>query len=178
MFKFLPGILLIQLTSAGLMFFAVYWSLDTQLLIALLIFSVIITILAMFWFSSIAHNVNSSAYSKLEVKHAREREQLLIKAERAKAKAVTASQKHMKQVDNKTVAKANFKVGLAVAGAVGVGALMFISQLVTVGLMFMIAGGSGMAGYLTRVRQEGLKKDDDQLSLQKKIIPGLKKFKR
>jgi len=177
MFKFLPGILLIQLISAGLMFFAVYWSLDIQLIITLIIFSIIIAILAMFWFSSIAHNINSSAYSKLEVKHAKEREQLLIKAERAKARAVTASQKHMKQVDSKTVAKANFKVGVAVAGAVGVGALMFVSQLVTVGLMFMIAGGSGMAGYLTRVRQEGLKKDDDQLSLPQKIIPGLKKFK-
>ena len=159
MFKFLPGIILVQIITASLVYITINWSLDIQLIITLIIFSIIIAILITFWFGSIVTQIHHSSQAKLQQKHAKEREKILLDAEREKAKITS---KHNQQVNKNTktiIAKANFKVGLAIAATVGLGAIMMMSQLFTVGMMMFVASGSGLAGYLARSKQERLTKD-------------------
>ena len=44
--------------------------------------------------------------------------------------------------------------GDRVAGAVGVGALLVVGQMVTLGLLTLTTAGGGLAGYLVRARQD------------------------
>jgi len=177
MFRFLPGIIVIQIISASLAYIAINWSLDAQQIILLCVFSVIIAILTTFWFGSIAHQTHQSGYAKLKEKHAKDREKLLLKAEREKARIHSKKSKEIDSTAKSAIAKANFKVGLAVAAAVGVGGIMIMSQLVTVGMMMFVASGSGLAGYLARSKQESLSKSK-LISLDKiKSVPALDKKK-
>ena len=188
MFKFLPGILLIQLGTAGLVFIGINWLHEPQLIIVLIAFAIIFAVLTTFWFGSIVSNLHNSTHAKLQAKHAKDRERILLKAERDKAKISSKSFQQVDKASKNAHAKANFKVGAAVAVAVGAGGIMILSQLFTVGVMILIASGSGLAGYLTRVRQERLT-SNNQLPLLKvkqadikqlggkKTIPGNKSLK-
>lgn len=179
MFKFLPGIFLIQLITASLVYIALNWSSDPQLLIVLVVFAVIIAILFTFWFASIVRNMHHSSHAKLQEKHAKDREKLLLKAEREKAKSSLKNNKQIDQSTKNIIAKANFKVGLAVAAAVGIGGIMIVSQLVTIGMMMLVASGSGLAGYLVRARQDRLEQDDNLtlIKLKQKTNKTLSKAK-
>lgn len=161
MFKFLPAIIIIQLITASLVYIAINWPSDPQLIIVLIVFAFIIAILSTFWFASIVSNIHHSSHAKLQEKHAKDREKLLLKAEREKAKISLKNNKQIDQSTKNIIAKANFKVGLAVAAAVGIGGIMIISQLVTIGMMMLVASGSGLAGYLVRARQDRLGHDDN-----------------
>lgn len=154
MFRLLPGILLIQLVTAGLVYIGVHWSHEPQLIIVLISFALIFAVLVTFWFGSIFRNMHHLTQAKLEAKHAKSRERILLKAERDKAKVASQSYQQVEKATQNAHAKANFKVGAAFAVAIGAGGIMIISQLVTVGMMLLVASGSGLAGYLTRVRHE------------------------
>lgn len=183
MFKFLPGILFIQLVSCGLFFMIAQGVYDLQFIILIVAIGGLCSILTAFWFSSIAKNMyiddqsivmerhaedresmmkasereKADLYkekSELKDQHAREREKILIEAERDKAKTVAESYQKITQESNKAHAKANFKVGAVFAAAIGAGGIMIFSQLVTVGAMVLVASGSGLSGYILRARHE------------------------
>lgn len=177
MFKFLPGIILVQIITASLVYIAINWSLEPQLIITLVIFSFIIAILITFWFESIVSHIHHTSQAKLQEKHAKEREKILLNAEREKAKIVEKNSKKINKSTKVIIAKANFKVGLAVAAAVGVGAIMIMSQLVTVGMMMFVASGSGLVGYLARSKQEYLT-NDKKLNTENLILEDLKPAKK
>jgi len=183
MFKFLPGILFLQLMTAGLMLMVVNSIHDFQMLIVLLFVALLCALLVAFWFASMArqmYNEESAAIreqhaqdrelllkkaaqetvtviqekSQMQDRYARERERLLLDAEREKAKLVAESYKKIEKESRKAHSKANFKVGAAFALAAGAGGIMIFSQLVTIGAMVLVASGSGLSGYLLRSRQE------------------------
>lgn len=156
MFKFLPGIILIQLVTGSLLYTAILHSEEHQLVIVIVFLSLLVSILTAFWFSAIARDMHKEAIIKIQEQHARDREQILVNAEREKADIATASYQKIEKETKKVHAKANFKVGTAFAAAMGAGGLMIFTQLITVGVMVLIASGSGLAGYLVRVRQERL----------------------
>ena len=185
MAKFLPAIIFIQLLTCGLVLMAITWSYDMQLIIVIVFIAIIISVLAAFWFSSIARNIYIDDQatllerhaqdrekirqqaeiekasivqekSQLQDRHAREREQILLDAERDKANTVAESYKKIEQETRKAHARANFKVGLAFAAAAGVGGVLIFSQLITIGAMVIVASGSGLSGYILRARQERL----------------------
>jgi Flp pilus assembly protein TadB len=158
MFKFLPGILLVQLVTGGLLFAAIKKSEEPQLVSVIFALSLLVAILAAFWFASIAREMHKTEQSKMQEQHARDREQILVNAEREKADIAKDSYQKIAKETKKTHAKANFKVGFAFAAAAGAGGLMIFTQLVTVGMMVLIASGSGLAGYLARARQERIAK--------------------
>ncbi len=161
MFKFLPALFILPIKTARLVDIVLNWPSDPQLIIVLIVFAFIIAILSTFWFASIVSNIHHSSHAKLQEKHAKDREKLLLKAEREKAKISLKNNKQIDQSTKNIIAKANFKVGLAVAAAVGIGGIMIISQLVTIGMMMLVASGSGLAGYLVRARQDRLDHDDN-----------------
>ena len=162
---------------------AMNWQQDPQLLAVMVLFSLIVGILAAFWFAYIARDMHKqeqqrmlerhaqerenillnaerekanivSERSKLQEQHARERERLLLEAEREKAGIVSESYRQLEKAIRKAHAKANFKVGLAFLVATAAGGVMIFSQLITVGMMVLVASGSGLAGYLARARHE------------------------
>ena len=163
MFKFLPGILVIQFITSALVLTGFNWSNDPQLIIVFIAFALIVGILAAFWFVSIARDIHNLAQSQMQEEHTREREKILVNAEREKASIASESYRQIEKATNKAHAKANLKVGIACAAAMGVGGLMIFSQLVTVGMMVLISSGSGLAGYLARARQERLSRNKQLL---------------
>lgn len=195
MVKFLPGILLIQLVTAGLMLMAFNWSHDFQLIIVIVAIALISATLVAFWFSSIALNLSIDEQAQVVKKHvldrekiikeaeqekagvvkekeqlqnhhAREREKILLDAEREKATLVEKSYQKIEKESRKAHSRANFKVGLAFTTAVAVSGVMIFSQLITVGVMFLVASGSGLSGYVLRARHDRLSRNK-QLSLPK-----------
>jgi Flp pilus assembly protein TadB len=163
MFKFLPGILLIQLVTAGLVLLCTSWSQEPQLIFAAIAFGVIVAVLTTFWFGSVVQNIHASTHEKLKEKHAKDREKIIRRAEREKARVTSDSYLKIEKASKKASARANFKVGAYFAVATGAGAVMILSQLVTVGMMVLIASGSGLAGYLIRGRQDRLSRKNQVL---------------
>jgi len=170
MFKFLPGILLLQLVTGGLLFAAINKSEEPQLVIVIISLSLIVAILAAFWFATIAREMHKTEQNKMQEKHARDREQILVNAEREKADIASESYRKIEKETKKAHAKANFKVGFAFAAAASVGGLMIFTQLVTVGMMVLIATGSGLAGYLARARHERISKNKQLAANQARQI--------
>jgi uncharacterized membrane protein YgaE (UPF0421/DUF939 family) len=195
MLKFLPGILLTQLITVGLMLMAFNWAADFQLIIVIIAIGLISAILVAFWFSSTAQNISIDEQaqiiekhvkdretiikeaekekqgvikekSQLQNQHAREREKILVDAEREKATIAAESYQKIEKESRKAHSKANLKVGLAFSAAMGVSGIMIFSQLITVGIMFLVASGSGLSGYVLRARQDRLARNK-QLSLPK-----------
>ncbi len=156
MFKFLPGILLIQLVTAGLVVLCVRWWQEPQFIIVIVAFGIILAVLTTFWFGSIVQNMQKSTHAKMQAKHFQDREKIIRRAEREKAQVTSESYRQREKATQKANAKANVKMGAALAVAIGAGGVMIFSQLVTVGMMVLIASGSGLAGYLFRVRQDRL----------------------
>ncbi len=195
MLKFLPGILLIQFVTIGLMLMAFNWSQDIQLIIVIIVIGLISAVLVAFWFSSVALNfsIDEQAQivekhvhdrekmikdtekvktdvmiekSQLQDLHAREREKILLDAEREKSSVVEESYKKIEKESRKAHSRANLKVGLAFTAALGVSGVMIFSQLITVGVMFLVASGSGLSGYVLRARHDRLSRNK-QLSITK-----------
>ncbi|WP_305908975.1 hypothetical protein Q9L42_007970 [Methylomarinum sp. Ch1-1] len=188
MFKFLPGILLIQLVTSVMVVTAINWSEDVQLTAVIVLFCLITGLLAAFWFAYIARDLYKNDLqkmqeqyarereklllnaerekadivaerSKLQERHARERERILLDAEREKAGIALESYRNLEKEIRKAHGKANLKVGAAFAVAAAAGGVMIFSQLITVGMMVLIASGSGLAGYLARARHERLSRN-------------------
>ena len=199
MFKFLPGIILIQLVTCALVIMAFNWSHDFQLVIVIAMIAFFSAVLSAFWFSSIARNIyhdqqtvlreqhaqdreqflkqageeKASAIkekSQMQDIHARERERILLDTEREKSNIMAASYQKIEKETRKAHAKANFKVGVAFATSVGAGGIMIFSQLVTVGVMFLVASGSGLSGYILRARQERVSRNKQALINQPRML--------
>lgn len=199
MSKFLPGIIFVQLLTSGLVLMAFNWSYDFQLIIVIVVIALISAILAAFWFASIARNlyIDDQAIllerhaqdresirkeserekadvikekSQLKEQHASERERILLDAEREKARTIAESYQKIAEESRKAHAKANFKVGVAFAAAVGAGGVMIFSQLITVGMMVLVASGSGLSGYILRARHEHLSRKKQLATNEQKML--------
>ncbi len=183
---FLPGILLLQLITAGLVLAAVALQ-NMQLIIILALLALICAVLTTFWFSSIATNLFNEELKlllkqhsdekiqlqkqaereksqmhqqtqQIQSQHAQERERLLLLAEQDKRRLLEESYRKIASETRKANRRANIKIAIAFSLAATVGGVMIISQLVTLGMMVMVASGSGLTGYIIRARHERLAK--------------------
>ncbi len=153
MFRFLPSVIVLQIALAATTYGAIV-SNHPLGIAAVGVFIIISSVLFSIWLKSLAELQSKDQLAKHKDKFAREREEIRVKAEKDKLKVVKDTQKQFTKDTNRANAKANFKVGAAVAGAVGVGALLVVSQMVTLGLLTLTTAGGGLAGYLVRSRQE------------------------
>lgn len=99
-------------------------------------------------------NMRQDEILRLKEAHASEREKIRVSAERAKLRATKEAQKQVEKEIRRTSAKANFKVGAAVTGAIGLGGLLVLTQFVTLGAMVLTTAGGTLGGYLLRYKQE------------------------
>jgi len=154
MFRFFPAILLIQIITSVLIFALIKGGLDHQLLIILAVFWLLISLLASFWFSSMAIHMYKDTLAKTMDAHARERETIRVNAERQKLKAIKKNHQQILKETRRTNRKANFKVASILVISAAIGGIMLFTQFMTTGLLVLGTAGGGLAGYLTRMRQE------------------------
>jgi hypothetical protein len=152
MLKFLLGILLVQAATVVVVLLAPA-DLRGAGLLRVAVPLAVISFMAAFWFSSMAHHLRKDHLAKASEQFARERENLRVNAERSKARAMKQAQKDIARETRVTHARANFKVGAAFAGVIGVGALLLLTQFLTVGIVALSTAGGALAGYLYRGRQ-------------------------
>ena len=148
MIRFLFGIFLVQIATVTLVLLAP--ELEGVAWLRLIIPLLAIGFFAAFWLSSMAKHKTKDEVNIATAEHAREREQLQLNAERAKTRLVKKAQQQIARESKITHSKANFKVGAAFSGAIGFGALMLLTELITLGLLTMSTAGGALGGYLWR----------------------------
>jgi len=150
--KFFFGIFLVQIATL-LLLLPYLANLEEIEYVRLGIPMVLIALVVSLWFRTLAEYTRKDGEEKVKEKYLKERETLKVNAERAKTKVVKQAQKDITREAKVTHAKANFKVGVAVAGVIGVGGLFLIAQMFSVGLILLSAGGGAMGGYYLRNKQ-------------------------
>jgi hypothetical protein len=137
-FKFLFGLLLLEMATFAFVLLS-YEDMSVLGILRLVLPLFIMAVGIALWFSSM-----------FKESFASEREKLRVTAEKEKRAVEKEAQKHIIKEATSTHAKANFKVGMAFAGALGVGVLFVFAQMVTVGLLALSATGGVMGGYYWR----------------------------
>ena len=171
MLKYFFAILLIQIITVALVLLTpdelqgAGW---LQLALPLLLISIV----AAFWFDSMAAHLRKDHLARADRRFAKEREKIHVNAERAKTRVVKQAQKDIAREAKTTHAKASFKVGAAFAGAIGAGALMLLIGSMTLGLSILTTAGGAMGGYLYRARKEVNSKDTLAAPKEIKVIEG------
>ena len=157
MFKFLTGVVVVQLVTIALFFAVTQAGLDnTQLMLTIGLLEILFSVLAAFWFSAIARQRHQNELEALKEVHAREREKIRVNAERQKSRIISKTHRQMLKETRRAHAGANFKIGTAFAGALAFGAFMLYTQFVTFGLLIMTTAAGALAGYLGRGKQIAL----------------------
>jgi hypothetical protein len=153
MLKFIFGILLLQVITIALVLIAPA-DLANWGWLRLVIPVLIAGLLTAFWFGSIAARQRKDKISLLKEHHAKERESIRVNAERAKSELVKQAQRKTLQEVRRASTRANIKIGLAFAGAAGLGGLLILTQFMTLGWLTLATAGGALGGYLLRIRQE------------------------
>lgn len=156
MLKFLPGILLLQAVTVALVLMAPT-DLENWGWLRLLIPVVIVGVLTAFWLGAAVAHKHKDDISRLQECHAKERESLRVNAERAKTRVIKQAHQETIQEVRRTSTEANIKVGMAFAGAAGIGGLLLLTQFITLGLLMLTTAGGALGGYVVRLRQEKAK---------------------
>ena len=153
MLRYLFGIVLVQAATVVLVLLAPS-DLQGPGLLRVVVPALVISFIAAFWFSSLAHHLRKDHLARVKDEFARERENLRVNAERSKARVMKQAQKDIAREARATHAKANFKVGAAFASVVGVGALLMLTQFLAVGIVTLATAGGALGGYLYRGRRD------------------------
>jgi len=153
--KFLIGIVLLQGATVLLVITALRTSLEqTWPLFGAL--GLAIGVLTALWIHSIADGARKQCLAKAQESFSREREKIRVRAEQEKTKEVRNSQRLVQREKQKARTTASLKTGVMIGGAVGVGAVMLMTQMITLGLLTLSAAGGAALGYGVRARQERL----------------------
>ncbi|HMT94133.1 hypothetical protein [uncultured Thiothrix sp.] len=153
MLKFLPGLLLLEIITVSLMLLAPEQLAGWGWLRIAVPLAIIASLMAL-WFSALSNHQRKDEMMRLQENHAREREKIKVNAERAKHQVTKEAQQQVQQEIKRTTAQANFKVGLAVAGAASLGGFLLLTQFVTIGVLLLGTASGTLGGYLLRLKQE------------------------
>jgi hypothetical protein len=174
MFRYLPGIVLVQLVTLAL-FWVNQTSSVEDLLLRVALPATIISCVTALWLSTLGRMDAERRSAALKEEHASEREQLHREIERTRSdvlqqasadkaklqerahvereRLVTETHKQLLQRERSISRRANLKVGLAFMAVTGLGVLMLATNLMTLGLLTITTAGGAMGGYLLRWRQ-------------------------
>ena len=174
MLRYLPGILLLQLATFGIALLVGRPD-ELKILFIALVAILVLGMFAAFWFVSLSRSETKDVVNKVKLElqeaankekmalqeevnktkldFAMERENIHVKAEKAKSKLVEKTQKQIASEYKKTQGRANLKVGAAFAATVAAGVLMLVIELLTFGLMTLTTAGGALGGYLVRARK-------------------------
>ena len=148
MLRFLFGILLVQTASVGLVLLAGIDLQDWRTALPTIIALGTISVVAAFWFSTVAGSLRHSEIERLRAGFAKERENLRVKAEREKTRIERKNTKSIASETRRAESRANRKVAVAVAGASAVGVLMMFASSLALGLSLLTGAGGALGGYI------------------------------
>jgi hypothetical protein len=153
--KFLIGIVLLQGATTLLVVTALQSSVEQSwpLFSAL---GLAIGVLTALWLHSIADSARKQCLAKAQEDFSREREKIRVRAEQEKTREARTAQRQIHREKQKARTGSNLKTGVMIGGAVGVGAVMLMTQMVTLGLLTLTTAGGAALGYGVRARQERL----------------------
>ncbi len=176
--KFLFGIILTQIITVSLLLLSPD-NITTIGIFRIAIPLLFIALIISFWFTTMSKSYSQEAINKVKESFASEREKIRLSAEEEKRRIEKEVQKEAQRSIVKeatsTHAKANFKVGVAFAGVLGIGALFVFAQMVTVGLLAMSATGGAIGGYYLRGRREAKLKEISNSNPDVKVIDTIKR---
>ena len=161
MLKFIPGILLLQVVTIALVLIGPA-DLENWSWLRLAIPVLIVGFLTAFWFGSIAAHQRKDEIGRLKDYHAKERETIRVNAERSKTKLLKQTQRKTLREVRRSSRRSNIKIGLAFAGAAGLGVLLTLTQFMSLGLLTLTTVCGALSGYLLRIRQEKSKLQQPQ----------------
>jgi hypothetical protein len=153
--KFLVGILLLQ----GATVLLVYTAMRTDLSQTWPLFGALgVTIGAMtaLWFNAIAEDSRKQTLAKAQASFSREKEKIRVRAEKEKSKEFKTTQRQLHKAQQRSKSGSQVKTGIMIGGAVSVGAVLLLTQMVTLGLLTLTTAGGAALGYGIRSRQERL----------------------
>lgn len=154
--RFLVGVFLLQGVTGLLVYTALHTDWQTTWPLFLLLGGSI-GVLAAFWFSAVVSADRKHAVARASQRFSREREKILVKAEQQRTKDVRNTERLAAKASRGGIGSGmNLKTGVFVGGAVGVGAVMLLTQFVTLGLLTLTTAGGAAIGYGVRARQEKL----------------------
>lgn len=153
MFRFFLGLVLAQTAVAVLVsFYPAEGFFERALPVAFLIM-LLATVISL-WFSTIARQLADRRVHSLQKKFTAEKDKLSQDAERAKDRLIKKTKKQIELESRRAKTKASIKVWGAIAVAGSFGAMMLLSQFVTLGLLTLTTAGGAIGGYLVRARKE------------------------
>ena len=174
MFRYLPGIVLIQVVTLALFWVNQGATMENLLLRAGLPAAIIACVTAL-WLSTLGRMDGDRRNAELREKHASEREQLNREIERTRSeilqqasadkaqiqerahvereRLVKQTHKQLMQRERSISRRANVKVALAFMAVSGLGVLMLVTNMMTLGLLTITTAGGALGGYLLRWRQ-------------------------
>ena len=174
MLRYFPGNVLVQLVTLALFWVNRSGTVEEILLRAGLPALFIACVTAL-WLSTIGRMESERRHSKLREEHFTERERLNRKVEQVRSEAMQQASADKEQIidrahsererlvrqthkeiikqERRVSRRANMKVGLAFMAVTGLGVLMLITELLTLGLLTITTAGGAMGGYLLRWRQ-------------------------
>ncbi len=153
MLRFFIGIIVIQVVTGLLLWLNIESLATPRDWAELLIPACAIALVTAFWFAALAKELADKNISTLRDQFSKEREKLVSNAERAKTRMLEKTQAQIVRESSRTHAKANFKVGAALSGAVGFGVLMMFTQFASLGLLLLSTAGGTLGGYILRSKQ-------------------------
>lgn len=173
--RFLPGILILQLATAALVYAGLAAD-SERIWLPLVALGLTVSGFAALWFGALAEHLRKDALARVTEKwarerealnqafarereslstgFAREREALRVTAESEKLAALEATHQRILRETRQAETRANFKLGLGLLGLLGLGGMLLAVEFMTLGLLIFAATGGAVGGYLTRVRHE------------------------
>ena len=153
MLKFLPSLIILQLLLVLVVFGALQSGHDLAAVVVA-VFVLVAGVAFAFWFRSLSEIQSKDLIASIKEEHALDREKIRVESEQEKIKVISEAQQQITKQVSRANAKANFKAGMIITAAVGLGTFFIIGQMITLGLVTLTTAGGGLAGYLLRARQE------------------------
>lgn len=148
MLRFLAGILVVQVASIALVVISGIDPDNWRAWLPIAFALGMISLVAAFWFSTLAAGMRRDALERQRSDFASERENLRVKAEKEKMRLLRKGQKDMASATQRVESRANRKVTYSVVAASAIGVFMMAASFVTVGMLLLAGAGGTAAGYV------------------------------
>jgi O-antigen/teichoic acid export membrane protein len=152
--RFLPGIILLQISTAALVYALMFPGAHDALWIPVAVLGAVVCLLSAFWFGSIADHVKKNALANVRTQHALEREKIVVTAEIDKRAALEQSHQRILKETARAQSQAYWRLGLGLIGLLALGGIMVAIEFMTVGLLIMATAGGALGGYVIRSRHD------------------------
>ncbi|MGD8590843.1 MAG: hypothetical protein PVG22_18625 [Chromatiales bacterium] len=151
-FKFLAGILLVQLATVMLVVIGLRTE-SHQVWLLLVLLALTLGLMSAFWFASITHHAKKEATAQIREGFSREREKIRIRAEREKSKLMEKNHQRLIKERDRYQTRSNIRSGALFAGVLALGGILVFTQFFTFGLLLMSTAAGALGGYLLHSRQ-------------------------